>query len=111
MKPENDSNYIKIIESVSATAAYQVDGVASLSNEAGTVIERSAYSSKGTNSVTAYFKNDKVVIDVYLNAYHTVSVPKLAVAIQQKVTEEVEKATTFKVGKVNIHVVGVVFPA
>lgn len=105
-----DYEYLKIIESVASIAAYQVEGVASLSNEAGAVFQRNAYVKKGKNSVTAYFKNNQVVLDIYLNAYHNYKVPNLALAVQQRVKDEVEKATSYKVKDINIHIVGIVFP-
>lgn len=107
----DENSYIKIVEAIACTAAYQIPGVASLSNEASSATEHSAYAKKGTNSVTAYFRNNALVIDIYLNAYHSYKVPELSLAIQQKVIEEVEKATAFKVKSVNIHVVGIVFPS
>lgn len=104
-----DEKYIKIIESIASVAAFQVEGVASLSNEAGEASNVVGYIKKGKNSVSAYFVGGKIVVDINLNAYDNCRVPALAYRVQQKVKEEIEKSTTYKVKQININVVGIVF--
>jgi uncharacterized alkaline shock family protein YloU len=81
----DDVKYVKIIESIASVAAYQVEGVASLTNEAGAIFNINAYAKKGNNSVQAIIKDGKVIIDIYLNAYSNTKIPELSLKIQQKV--------------------------
>lgn len=105
-----DIKYINIIESIASVAIFQVEGVASLTNEAGMSSSQIlGYIKKGKNSITAYFSESEVVIDLFINAYNNYSIPILAFNIQEKVKEEVEKSTNYKVKQINVNVVGIVF--
>lgn len=101
----DSSRYEDIIASITGAAAYRVSGVASLSSVPGRQSRRRA-----PRSVQVVFKSEeRVAIDIYVNAFSGVSVPDLAFDIQQIVKTEVENATKFKVASVNIFVTGIVF--
>jgi uncharacterized alkaline shock family protein YloU len=103
--------YSDIIASITAVALFKVEGVASLASESGKLISGVRYSGKSKKSIQVYIVGDKVTIDIFLNVYYGYKLPDLAFNIQEKVKTEVAKATHFIVDKVNINVLGVVFPA
>lgn len=103
--------YTDIIASITAVALFKVEGVASLSSQSGKLLSGANYSSKNRKSIQVYIVGDKVTIDIFLNVYYGFKLPDLAFNIQEKVKSEVAKATHFQVDKVNINVLGVVFPA
>lgn len=102
--------YADIIASITAVALFKVEGVASLSSQSGKIIAGNGYSGRSKKSIQVYIIGDKVTIDIFLNVYYGHKLPDLAFNIQEKVKEEVSKATHFVVDKVNINVLGVVFP-
>lgn len=103
--------YADIIASVTAVAIFKVEGVASLSSQSGRLISDNKLTGRGRKSIQVYIVGDKVTIDIFLNVYYGHKLPDLAFNIQEMVKNEVAKATHFKVDKVNINVLGVVFPA
>ena len=101
----DSSRYEDIIASITGATAYKISGVASLSSVPGRKSRRRA-----PKSVQVVFKSDeRVAIDIYVNAFSGVSVPDLSFDIQQIVKSEVESATRFKVSSVNIFITGIVF--
>lgn len=108
---EADSKYESIIASIVGVAVYQVEGVASLSTDSGASFRGKLFRGKGKSVQVTMHKDNLVVIDVSINAYYGHKVPDLAFDVQNKVKEEVEKATSYKVSAVNVTVIGVVFPS
>lgn len=100
--------YSDIIASITAVAIFKIEGVASLSSEGRTLGTKSR--NKNKKSIQVYIVGDRVTIDIFLNVYYGYKLPDLAFNIQEKVKSEVAKATHFIVDKVNINVLGVVFP-
>ena len=100
-----------IVASVTAVALFKVDGVASLSSQSGIAITGQQYTSKNRKSIQVYVVGDKVIIDIFLNVKYGYSLTDLAYNIQESIKREVPKATHFTVEKVNVNVVGVVFPS
>lgn len=103
--------YADIIASITAVAIFKIEGVASLSSQSGKLITGPNFSDRSRKSIQVYIVGDKVTIDIFLNVYYGYKLPDLSFNIQEKVKIEVAKATHFKVDKVNINVLGVVFPA
>lgn len=100
--------YINIITSIVGMASSKVDGVASVSSEAGSLMNR--IMARNHHSIEIDFTpSNQVVISMSINVYSNYSVPKLTAELQEIITEEVEKATFFKVKAVNVIVVGAVF--
>lgn len=103
--------YADIIASITAVAIFKIEGIASLSSQSGKIISGSKYTNKNKKSIQVYIVGEKVTIDLFLNVYYGYKLPDLAFNIQEKVKTEVAKATHFMVEKVNVNVLGVVFPA
>jgi len=105
---EADNRYENIIASIASVAAYQVQGVASLSSESG---HGKSFKGGSKGVMVTTLGKESVTIDITINAYYGYKVPDLAFDLQNKIREEVEKATIYKVKSVNVSVVGVVFPS
>ncbi|HAE88604.1 MAG TPA: hypothetical protein DCG79_01885 [Clostridiales bacterium] len=103
----DDNRYEDIIASIAAVAAFKVNGVASLSGVAG--MEGKAQKKQPKSVIVTMLPGDRVVIDVYVNAFSGVTVPDLAYDLQERIAAEVEKSTKYKVKAVNVNVAGVVF--
>ena len=89
----------EIIGSIVSDAVFNMTGVAPL------------VKSKKMRQLQIYILEDnRVTIDLNLNARYGVSVPDIAYDIQTKVKKEVENKTHFKVDKVNINIISVVMP-
>ena len=90
----------------SSDAAAEVDGVEVLRSK-----DRSKRAIRGGGVSVYFLPNDKVAVDVYVNVNFPCRVPEAVAAVQQRVKEEIEGATRFRVHSVNVQVVSVLFPA
>jgi uncharacterized alkaline shock family protein YloU len=57
-----------------------------------------------------YVSDDKVFIDVNINADFNYNVPEIAYEIQTKIKKDIERRTKYTVEKVNVNVVSVIMP-
>lgn len=108
---KDENKYIGIITSISCVAAAQVEGVASVSCEPGSMIDTIAPKSRSTSKSVKVeiMPSGSVVIDICINAKFGFTVPKLVCELQETIKSEVEKATSYKVKAVNVNIVGVAF--
>ena len=106
--PSEIEKYENIISSLAASTVSQIDGVADLSIDSGSMLGR-FFKSQGNSVQVTLTEKKEVIIDVSFKAYYGYKVPDLAYRIQTAVIEKVEAATPYKVKAVNINVVGVVF--
>ena len=105
-----EDNYVNIIRSVVAAAAGKTEGVASITDEAGSVLNNVSGSVKTDNkSIRVDIINDAVTIELSINAYDTMTIPKLVCTLQENIKRDVEKATQYRVKAINVSIVGVVF--
>ena len=105
-----EDNYVNIIRSIVATAAGQTEGVASITDEAGSVLNNvSSVKTRGNKSIKVDIINDAVTIELSINAYDSTSIPELVCKLQENIKEEVEKVTNYRVKSINVSIVGVVF--
>ncbi len=110
MIEDTEERYENIIASIVGVAAYQVDGIASLSSDADNKFTGRVFRGIGKGVRVNIIGNDKrCVIDVFVNVYYGFKIPDLAYDLQQKIISEVEKGTAYKVDAVNVNVQGVVF--
>lgn len=98
----------EVIEIIIGIAANEVEGVYSLRGSFANNV--SEFFGKKIHGKGVRLENDasglKVDLDVFLN--YDVSVPKVAMDVQDKVTQQVLFMTGLKLKTVNVHVVGVV---
>lgn len=106
MNEKNLSVFSDVIMSLASDAAAEVDGVEVLRSK-----DRSKRAIRGGGVSVYFLPNDKVAVDVYVNVNFPCRVPETVAAVQQRVKEEIEGATRFRVHSVNVQVVSVLFPA
>lgn len=97
----------EVISIVAGLAATEVTGVAGMSGGlAGGIAELLGKKnfSKGVKVIVA---GKTVTIEIYVIIEYGVSIPEVAITIQEKVKEAVESMTAFEVAAVDIHVQGI----
>ena len=99
----------EVIEIILGIAANSVDGVyqmrGSISANINEWLGRTNSRSKG---VTLTQKDGKLAADVYVYLNYGVSVPKVAMAMQAALKQQLLNMTDLTLSQVNVHVVGVV---
>jgi len=83
----------KVINSIIALAAKEISGVAGLVG-------------KGFRTE---FSGIRVDVDVYVNVCDGVNCPEVAFRVQENIKRNVESMTAFKVGAINVNILGVMF--
>lgn len=107
---EAKETYVNIIMSVAGSAASQVDGVASVSYEAGLAKNIKLGKHKKNNAIAVELYDDgTAIIDISVNLYYGTPMPRIIAALQEKIKTEVERATSYTVKAVNVIVAGVVY--
>ncbi len=105
LSPSEIDRYTGIISSIASTALALSEGV---TKEIGFNKGRLGSTVKERN-VHIYIVEDRVTIDLFINVIYGYSVPEVACAIQERIKQEVEAATRFKVESINVNVSNVVF--
>ena len=101
--------YVNIITSVAGNAASQVDGIASVSYEAGLTRTKKRGKNRN-NAITVELYDDMTaIIDISVNVYYGHVIPRVMAGLQEKIKTEVERATSYKVKAINVTVAGVVY--
>lgn len=101
--------YVNIITSVAGSAASQVEGIASVSYEAGLTRNKKLGKNRN-NAITVELYDDMTaIIDISVNVYYGHVIPRVIAGLQEKIKTEVERATSYKVKAVNVTVAGVVY--
>ena len=112
---KNLSVFSDVIMSLASDAAAEVDGVEVLRSKDRSKRairkDRSKRAIRGGGVSVYFLPNDKVAVDIYVNINFPCRVPEAVAAVQQRVKEEIEGATRFRVHSVNVQVVSVLFPA
>ncbi|HIW72152.1 MAG TPA: Asp23/Gls24 family envelope stress response protein [Candidatus Levilactobacillus faecigallinarum] len=98
----------QVLEIIVGIAASQTDGVArmrgSLANSVNELFGRKEHG-KG---VKLMFDGDELAVDVYVYLNYGVAVPKVALAIQDSVKQQLLFMTDLDLREVNVHVEGVI---
>ncbi len=97
-----------VVMSIVSLATQEINGVASISRKSVSVL-KSAMSKNINRGIIIDFDASKVHIDVFVNVLFGVSVKDVAFRVQENIKSSVESMTEYKVGSVNVHIVGVVF--
>ena len=106
----NKDTNVGVISSIACAAASQVDGIASVSYEVG--YNGPAFTpskKKRTSAITVTLTDDTAVIDIAVNVFYGYVIPQVVCDMQEKIKQEVEGSTYYKVKAVNVFVAGVVF--
>ena len=97
-----------VVISIVSLATQEINGVASISRSSVSAI-KSAFSKNINRGIIVEFENNSASIDVFVNVKFGYSVKDVAFRVQENIKSSVESMTEFKVGAVNVHVVGVTF--
>ena len=97
-----------VVISIVSLATQEINGVASISRKSVSVIN-SALSKNINRGIIVGFENNTASIDVFVNVKFGYSVKDVAFRVQENIKSSVESMTEYKVGSVNVHVVGVTF--
>ncbi|GKT02594.1 Asp23/Gls24 family envelope stress response protein [Furfurilactobacillus sp. WILCCON 0119] len=97
-----------VLEIIVGAAASQVDGVnrmrGTIANNVSELFGRTELS-KG---VKLSIDHDTISVDVFVYLDYGVNVPKVALAMQDKVKQQVSLMTELAINEVNVHIVGIV---
>lgn len=97
-----------VVMSIVSLATQEINGVASISRSAVSVF-KSAMSKNINRGIIIDFDGNKAHIDVFINVVFGYSVRDVSFRVQENIKSSVESMTEFKVGSVNVHIVGVKF--
>lgn len=99
--------YENILTSITASIVRQVDGI---QNDESARKYKFGRKTEKTTNIHVYFKDGNlVVIDVFLNAVFGHSIPDTVLELQERVKEEAEAMTRFKVESVNVNISNLMF--
>ena len=105
----DNKKYESIASSIVVGAASQVDGIASVTYEPGLIVPSNK--KKKGNAVEVTIVDNLATINVSVNVYYGKVIPVVVANLQEKIKKEFEAATSLKVKKVNVTVVGSVVTA
>ena len=97
-----------VVISIVSLATQEISGIASISRKSVSAI-KSAFSKNINRGIIVDFENNNAKIDVFVNVKFGCSVKDVAFRVQENIKSSVESMTEYKVGKVNVHIVGVKF--
>lgn len=98
----------EVIESITALAANEIDGVAQLNNTfVGGIAEKLGRKKKLNKGVKVELGEHHTVVDAHIIVDYGVKIPDVASAVQDHVKSTIQDLTGLDVLEVNIHVVGV----
>ncbi|VDG31247.1 alkaline shock protein [Lactobacillus plantarum JDM1] [Lactiplantibacillus mudanjiangensis] len=99
----------EVLEIIVGIAVSQIDGVnrmrGSISSSVNELFGRKKSLGKG---VKLTIVDDQISVDVYAYLNYGVSVPKVALAIQDKVKQQILFMTDLALNEVNVHITGIV---
>lgn len=102
----NNFGQVKISNDVIATiaglAALEVEGVETITTFTDKLL-------KNNNGVKIQIEDEDVNLDIMVLIYYGISIPDIALKIQENVKNTVETMTGLKVSQVNIHIQGISF--
>ena len=105
----DSKKYESIASSIVVSAASQVDGIASVTYEPGLMVPSSK--KKKGSAVEVVIVDNLATINVSVNVYYGKVIPVVVCNLQEKIKKEFEAATSLKVKKVNVTVVGSIVTA
>ncbi len=98
-----------VLVSMVRTAINEIDGVASLSNNAGTELAELLGIKSASKGLKVQIKDGVITVDTIIMVRYGCNVVSVAKEVQDKVTAAVESMTGMGSPVVNVHVSGVAF--
>lgn len=97
-----------VLEVIASIASVQVKGVKRMRGSLATSVNELFGRKEMGKGIRLNFKDEKLIVDVYVYLNYGVSVPKVALVIQEQVKQQLLFMTELDLGEVNVHVEGVV---
>ncbi|GAA6113159.1 MAG: Asp23/Gls24 family envelope stress response protein [Apilactobacillus sp.] len=97
-----------VLEIIASIASVQVNGVKRMRGSLATSVNELFGRKEFGKGIKLNFKDDKLIVDVYVYLNYGVSVPKVALEIQEQVKQQLLFMTELDLGEVNVHVEGIV---
>ncbi|MCL8495734.1 Asp23/Gls24 family envelope stress response protein [Apilactobacillus sp. F1] len=97
-----------VLEVIASIASVQVKGVKRMRGSLATSVNELFGRKEIGKGIRLNFKDEKLIVDVYVYLNYGVSVPKVALEIQEQVKQQLLFMTELDLGEVNVHVEGVV---
>ncbi|CAI2599057.1 Asp23/Gls24 family envelope stress response protein [Apilactobacillus kunkeei] len=97
-----------VLEVIASIASVQVKGVKRMRGSLATSVNELFGRKEMGKGIRLNFKDEKLIVDVYVYLNYGVSVPKVALEIQEQVKQQLLFMTELDLGEVNVHVEGVV---
>ena len=110
-REENGSINIseEVISGMVRAAVAEVDGVAGLSNTAGTEIAELIGLKTLPKGIKVQFVDEKIVVYAIITITYGFNIVDVAKTVQEKVMNAVQAATGIEQAEVNVHVSGIAF--
>ena len=110
-REENGSINISedVISSMVRAAVSEIEGVAGLSNTAGSEIAELIGIKSVSKGVKVQFEEERIVVDTIITVAYGCKIVDVARAVQEKVMNAVQSATGIGQTEVNVHVSGIAF--
>ena len=99
----------EVITSVVKSAISEIEGVAGLSNTAGSELAELIGLKTVTKGVKVQFIDEKIIIDVIITVVYGSNIVSVANEVQDKVMSLVQASTGIERAEVNVHVSGISF--
>ncbi|MCT3335647.1 Asp23/Gls24 family envelope stress response protein [Lacticaseibacillus paracasei] len=98
----------EVLEVILGIAASQVDGVYQMRGSLGASINAWFGRANHGKGVSVTVTDDQIAADVYVYLDYGVSVPKVALTMQERLREQLLFMTDLTLSEVNVHVVGII---
>ena len=107
MPEKRDRTIEELIETEAEAACLATDGVSCMAMLTSDMIAESIRLKNPSRGIKLSKDGDEYIIDVYAEVSFGCRIPETAWNIQENVKQRVEKNTSAKVSKINIHIEGV----
>lgn len=98
-----------VVNGMVKTAVAEVEGVAGLSNTAGSELAELIGLKSASRGIKVQFTEEKTIVDVIITVKYGCNIVNVAKAVQDKVISAVQATTCVDETVVNVHVSGIAF--
>ena len=99
----------KILLSIISLAAKEISGVSELVDTPSTKFKRIINKNDSKGVKLKILPNGKLIIDVYIKVFNGINIPDISFRVQENIKNNISSMVEMKIGKINVHVVGVDF--
>lgn len=102
--------YDEVLKTIIAASVTEIKGVAGMSPGFVDEIIEGLGKKNNNKGIKTSYKNQQMIIDLYVIIEYGTKIPDLSWDIQQNVKRSIDKILNIKTSKVNINIQGVLFP-